>query len=164
MSSQFIYALLFAAFAGTAQAQQFHEFLPDQGTKEIDFTGSLNLKPVDSLNLGARVGYFLNPRLQVGVDSAYARIENGTTERSWTLGAFGNWHFPGSSALLPYVGAFAGLSDTTGGDSSTSLGVQGGVKYFFNRNVAAFAEARWRDVEDSDDQTGIFVGISVFLK
>lgn len=164
MFSRFVCAFVFAAFAGLAHAQQFHEYLPDTGTTEVDISGSLNFKPVDSWNLGARAGYFFNRNFQAGLDLAYARIENGSTERSWTMGAFGNWHFPGSTALLPYVGVFAGLSDTSGGDSSSSLGVQGGVKYFISRDVAAVAEARWRDVEDSSDQTGVFFGLSVFLR
>ena len=38
------------------------------------------------------------------------------------------------------------------------------IEYFFNPNVAGFAELRWRDLEKSDDTVGIFVGLSVFFR
>lgn len=156
--------ILAAGIAGAAQAQQHHQYLPDQGTKEIDFSASFNFDPVDSQNLAARLGYFLNRNLQVGVDGSYSRIKNGSSQRASSLGGFANWHFPSDSALLPYVGGFVGMSDSSSGDSTASFGAQGGAKYFFNQNVAGFAELRWRDVDDGTDQTGVFLGLSVFFK
>lgn len=163
-STQFACGLVLAAgLAGAAHAQ-YHPYLPDQNTKEVDVSASFNIDPVDSQNVAARLGYFLNRNLQVGVDGTYSRVENGRTERVWALGGFANWHFPGSSALLPYVGGFLGYTDSTAGDSTTAVGAQGGAKYFFNENVAGFAELRWRNIDDSSDQTGVFLGLSVFFK
>jgi hypothetical protein len=48
--------------------------------------------------------------------------------------------------------------------SSFAWGAQGGAKYFFNPNGAGFAELRWRDVEDNQDQLGIFFRLSVFFR
>ena len=152
-----------AASAGTAQAQ-FEQYLPDSGTKEIGLSGSFNFEPVESQSIDARVGYFLNRNLELGVDGSYNRVSNGGTERTWALGGFGNWHFPTTSALLPYVGGFVGVTDSSSGKSRSSFGAQGGAKYFFNPNVAGFAELRWRNIEASSDQTGVFLGLSVFFK
>jgi hypothetical protein len=67
--------------------------------------------------------------------------------------------------MLPYVGGFLGYADATGQDSNTSsFGAQGGVKYFFNQNVAGFGELRWRNIDGGNDQTGLFLGLSVFFK
>jgi outer membrane protease len=162
-STKFTFALVLAAgLAGAAQAQ--HPYLPEQNTKEVDFAAAFNFDPVDSQSIAARLGYFLNRNLQVGVDGAYSRVANGRTESIWSLGGFANWHFPGSTPLLPYVGGFVGYTDATGADSNAAFGAQGGAKYFFNQNVAGFAELRWRSIDDGSDQTGIFLGLSVFFK
>ncbi|HEU0200124.1 MAG TPA: outer membrane beta-barrel protein [Burkholderiaceae bacterium] len=158
-------ALAFSVgLAGAAHAQAGSALLPDTGTIETAASANLNFDPVDSQNISARAGYFFNRNLQAGLEGTYSRIENGTSQDAWTLGAFGNWHVPLGSPLLPYVGAFVGLSDSSGGQSSTSVGLQGGAKWFFNQNVAGFGELRWRDVEDSDDSLGLFFGLAVFFR
>ncbi len=155
-----------AGLAGAAQAQGvgYDQYLPTQGTKEVGIGGSFQWEPVDSQNLTARLGYFFDPRIEVGLDGAYTRVSNNGVDRVWSLGVFGNYHFPGSSALLPYVGLFAGMTDSSSGTTNSSLGAQGGAKYFFNPNVAGFAELRWRNVDRGSDQTGVFFGLSVFFK
>lgn len=150
--------------AGSVPAQQYHEYLPGAGTKEIDFSASINFKPTDSQNLAARLGYFMERSLEVGVDVAYNRVKTTTVDDSWGVGGFANLHFPGSSPLLPYVGVFAGVSDARDGDNNISYGLQGGAKYFFNRNVAGFAEFRWRNAQFGSEQTGLFTGLSIFFK
>jgi hypothetical protein len=102
--------------------------------------------------------------LQLGIDASFARIENGNTSDTYSAGVFANWHFPTASQWLPYAGLFVGVSGGSDIDSATSWGAQGGAKYFFNPNVAAFTELRWRGLEDSDDQFGIFLGLSVFFR
>ena len=152
------------ALMGAAHAQQYHQYLPDRGTSEIDFAGTINFEPNQSQAVFGRYGYFLNRNLQLGVDAAFARVDNGNTTETWSAGGFANWHFPTASQWLPYAGLFVGLTDGSNAESSLSWGAQGGAKYFFNPNVAGFAELRWRDLEDSDDQLGIFVGLSVFFR
>ena len=156
-------AALTVALMGAAHAQQYHQYLPDKGTSEIDFAASLNFEPTESQAVFGRYGYFFNRNLQAGVDLSFARIENGNTADTWDAGVFANWHFPSASQLLPYVGLFAGVSDGSDISSSFSYGAQGGAKYFFNQNVAAFAELRWRDLEESDDQVGVFLCLSEFF-
>jgi hypothetical protein len=154
---------LAAGLAGAAQAQ-YHPFLPEQNTKEVAASAALQWEPVDSQSLAVRLGYFLNRNLQVGVDSSYDRVSNGSSDRTWALGGFANWHFPSDSPLLPYAGGFLGITDSNHGDRTTAIGAQGGVKYFLNQNVAGFAELRWRNVNDGSDQTGVFLGLSIFFK
>ena len=157
-------AALTVALMGAAHAQQYHQYLPDRGTSEIDFAATMNLEPTESQALFGRYGYFLNRNLQLGIDASFARIENGNTAETYNAGVFANWHFPSASQLLPYAGLFAGVAGGSDIDSSVAWGAQGGAKYFFNPNVAGFAELRWRDLEDSDEQLGIFVGLSVFFR
>ena len=157
-------AALTVALMGAAHAQQYHQYLPDRGTSEIDFAATMNLEPTESQALFGRYGYFLNRNLQFGIDASFARIKSGNTAETYDAGVFANWHFPGASQLLPYVGLFAGFAGGSDIASSGSWGAQGGAKYFFNPNVAGFAELRWRDLEKSDDTVGIFVGLSVFFR
>ena len=157
-------AALMVGLIGAAHAQQYHQYLPDKGTSEIDFAATLNFEPTESQALFGRYGYFFNRNLQLGIDASFARIENGNTSDTYSAGVFANWHFPTASQWLPYAGLFAGVAGGSEIDSSVSYGAQGGAKYFFNQNVAGFAELRWRDLEDSDEQLGIFVGLSVFFR
>jgi hypothetical protein len=163
-STKIACGLILAAGVATAAQAQYHPYLPEQNTKEIDFAGSVTFEPVDSLALTGRLGYFVNRHLQVGLDGAYSRVSNGHSERVWSLGGFANWHFPGSSQMLPYVGGFLGYADAGGAANTSSFGAQGGVKYFFNPNVATFGELRWRNIDGGSDQTGLFFGLSVFFK
>ena len=157
-------AALTVALMGAAHAQQYHQYLPDRGTSEIDFAATFNFEPNDSQALFGRYGYFLNRNLQLGIDASFARVKSGNTAETYDAGVFANWHFPGASQWLPYAGLFAGVAGGSDIDSSASWGAQGGAKYFFNQNVAGFAELRWRDLENSDEQLGIFVGLSVFFR
>ena len=139
------------------------QYLPDKGTSEIDFAATLNFEPTESQALFGRYGYFLNRNLQLGIDASFARIENGNTAETWNAGVFGNWHFPDRFTVVALRGSVRrGCGGGSDIDSSVAWGAQGGAKYFFNPNVAGFAELRWRDLEDSDEQLGIFVGLSVF--
>src|SRR6185295_16143671 len=107
-STKIACGLILAAGVATAAQAQYHPYLPEQNTKEVDFAGSVTFEPVDSLALTGCLGYFVNRHLQVGLDGAYNRVSNGHSERVWSLGGFANWHFPGSSQMLPYVGGFLG--------------------------------------------------------
>ena len=158
-------ASIFAATLVTgAHAQEFHPYLPNTGTKEIDFSATINFDPVDSYSVFGRVGYFFNRNFQLGLDASYTKVDNGESAKFYDLGVFANLHFPTSTPWLPYVGLFGGVADGSGMSSSGSWGAQGGAKYFFNPNVAGFAELRWRDLESSDEQLGIFFGLSVFFR
>jgi hypothetical protein len=53
-------AALTVALMGAAYAQQYHQYLPDKGTSEIDFAASLNFEPTESQALFGRYGYFFN--------------------------------------------------------------------------------------------------------
>jgi hypothetical protein len=161
-------AVLAAGLLSAAHAQQFHPFIPDRGTNEVAFAGSYQFQPQDTASIAVRWGYFFNRYLQAGFDGSYTWAESTTPfapdPYSWAAGAFGNWHFANPSPWLPYVGLFAGLSGAKGISTSGSWGAQGGTKYFFNPNVAGFAELRYRDIQGGDDQTGIFLGLSVFFR
>jgi hypothetical protein len=157
-------ALLALGLASGAQAQEYHQFLPAAGTSEVDFAASLDFEGDDEYDIFARYGYFFNRNFQLGLDAAYDRVEFEDDGHIQTtdLGLFANWHFPGSTQWLPYVGLFGGWSDQTDQDSDTSWGGQGGAKYFFNQNVAGFGEVNYRKHGDEDDTT-LFFGLSIFF-
>jgi hypothetical protein len=158
-------AALTLGLISAAQSQQFHPFHPDKDSREIDFSATFNFDPIDSQSAFARFGYFFNRHIQIGVEGSYTRFESGsTTQDAWNIGLFGNWHFPTATPWLPYAGLFTGYADASNADGSASWGAQGGAKYFFNPNVAGFAELRWRDLQDSDDQLGLFLGLSIFFR
>lgn len=158
-------AVLAAGLMSAAHAQQFHSFIPDRGTHEVGLAGSYQFDPSKTGAIQTRWGYFFNRYLQLGVEGAYTRTRaTGPDPYFWNAGIFGNWHFANRTQWLPYVGLFGGLAGARGVSTSSAWGAQGGAKYFFNPNVAGFAELRWRDLEGGDDQTGIFFGLSIFFR
>jgi opacity protein-like surface antigen len=139
-------------------------YLPDKGTSEVGVSATINFEPNNSYGVVGRYGYFLNRNLELGLDASYTKVKNGSSSDFWDAGVFGNFHFPTASPWLPYVGLFAGSAGGSGLDNSFSWGAQGGAKYFFNPNVAAFGELRWRDLQKGDNQTGLFFGLSIFFR
>jgi opacity protein-like surface antigen len=158
-------ALLALGLATGAQAQQYHPLLPTTGTSEVDFAADINFEPIESQSVAARYGYFFNRNFQLGVEGSYDRLENDDSISFWTIGLFGNFNFPTATPWLPYVGGFVGMVDGEEIDNEVAYGAQAGAKYFFNPNVAGFAELRYRCLEDCDnDSSGLFFGLSVFFR
>lgn len=158
-------ALLTAVVGGgtAANAQTpVNPLLPTTGTREIGLSGNFVFEPEESQDLRVFYGPFLNPNLQIGGEIGF--INPSVGEEQFDITAVVNYHFPGSSALLPYVGASLGYADY-GANDSFIYGVQGGVKYFLNQNVSANAQLVWRRVEDADDDdVRINLGLSVYLR
>jgi opacity protein-like surface antigen len=157
-------AALVAGLATASQAQTpVNPLLPTTGTREISLDGQIQIDPSSYYNLNVGYGPFLNPNLQVGGSVGFSDGDN--IDSQYNLGVFANYHFPNSSALLPYVGISVGLAHSSG-DSTFAYGVQGGVKYFLNTNVAAKAELQYLDYSKSglDHQLGINLGLAVYLR
>lgn len=157
-------AALIAGLATAGQAQTpVNPLLPTTGTREIALDGNIQFDPATNVNINGSYGPFLNPNLQVGGQFGYSKLEG--SDSFYSLGAFANYHFPGSSAALPFVGLFVGLADP-GDDTTVSYGVQGGVKYFLNPNVAATAALVFQDYTDNDfdSSLGINFGLAVYLR
>jgi opacity protein-like surface antigen len=154
-------AALVAGLATASQAQTpVNPLLPTTGTREIFLDGNIGFDP-NFLDINVGYGPFLNPNLQVGGQIGGSGGENSATQ--YRVAAFANYHFPGASAVLPYVGVSLGYSKTNGGnDEDTSVGLQGGIKYFLNPNVAARVEGRY-DFND-DGNFGINLGLAVYLR
>ncbi len=154
-------ALLALGFATAGRAQApINPLLPVQGTREIELRGNFTIEPDDSYDLTVGYGPFLNPTFQVkGVLNV---VGNGDT--AWSLGAEGNYHFPGAAASLPFVGAFLGYTDAEEGDGDISWGAQGGVKYFLNSSVAFTGQLVYRNIEEGDDAWGLVFGLAVYLR
>jgi hypothetical protein len=155
-------ALLALGLATASRAQApLNPLLPTTGTREIGFSGRLGIDPNSDFILNLKYGPFLNPNLQVGGTVEFTDPDPGGS--FYNLGGFANYHFPGTSAALPYVGVFLGYADGSNTDGDVAYGVQGGVKYFLNSTVSAFGEIRYRDNGD-DNNTDLVFGLNVYLR
>jgi hypothetical protein len=156
--------ILLVLASGTGRAQGLRNpLLPHGGTSEIEVRGSYQRQPEDVLLVFASYGPFLNRgRLQVGFSADYRQADGSDIT---TLGLFVNHYFPGRSPVLPFVGAFYGVSNGDG-DSVTLWGVQGGAKYFVNRRVAATASLVYRDfdLEAAQDQLFLLFGLATYFR
>ena len=162
-------ATLTLAFATASQAQGLiNPLLPVRGTKEVALRGSLQFEPGDVFSIDASWGPFIDDaRIQVGVSAGYSGSDAIDVT---SLGAFANYHFPGPSQLLPFIGVFLGYTNVDGtgpGDgNSTSYGLQGGVKYFINSSVALHGVLEYRTFDDDalDEEIALKFGLAIYLR
>lgn len=151
--------------AGHAQAQTVGAGpadLPTTGTKEIGVAGSLLFTGDNPYLVQANYGVFTTPAIEIGAEGSIAGAKGAGT--SSTVGARVDYHFVGTSAALPYIGAFVGYAKPSGDSGTTSLGAQAGVKYFFNPNVAFKAELEYRSARHGDSNTALVFGLSTFFR
>lgn len=152
--------------AGSANAQTpVNPLLPTKNTKEISLEGNFQFDPATNIDLNIGYGYFLSPALEVGGEFSFIDPDGGNN--SYGLAAVVDYHFPGASALLPFVGVTAGFADP-GGNSDTyfQYGIRGGVKYFLNQNVSANAILQWSDTDQDNSESDFRLnfGLSVYLR
>jgi len=150
---------------GTAHAQTpINPILPTKGTKEVFLNGNLIFQPGSSQDVSLGYGPFLNNNLQVGVMGNYTNPDEGKS--FYDVSGFANYHFPGKSALLPFVGVNLGYTDPGVGDGSVIYGVQGGAKYFVNPNVSVNGTLLYRNFEKSNykDDFRLTFGVSAYLR
>ena len=116
--------------------------LPTAGTKEIGVAGNYSFNGDKPYAVQGSYGIFTAPSVEFGVVGAVSGASHGRTSSS--AGAFADYYFAGGadSQLLPYLGVFAGYSHVN--EDSASVGAQGGVKYFFNPNIALNVELNYR--------------------
>ena len=160
-------ALIGSILAATpANAQTpINPILPVKNTKEIRLNGNFQFDPTNSSNLNVGLGYFLSSNLEVGGEVGFNNPDPG--DSSYNATAFVDYHFPGASALLPFVGLQAGFADPGGsGDTYFAYGVRGGVKYFLNQNVSANAILQYSDTDQSNSVSDFRLnfGLSVYLR
>ena len=159
-----VFAVAAALVAGgSAQAQTpVNPLLPTQGTTEVFLNGDLTFEPSNGINIDLGIGPFLNPNLQIGGILGITDPDEGDT--MFRVLGFANYHFPGASAALPYVGIQLGYIDF-GPSDTFAYGVEGGVKYFLNQNVTANAALRYLDFSEDglDNEFGIRFGISAYI-
>jgi hypothetical protein len=136
--------------------------LPTAGTKEIGIAGNYSFNGDKPYALQGSYGVFTSPALEFGGVGEVAGASHATTASS--LGAFANYYFAGGAdnPLLPYLGVFAGYSHVH--DDSASVGAQGGVKYFFNPNIALNVELNYRAARHSSGTSDLILGFSTFFR
>lgn len=156
-----------AAFPTLAHAQTTlptrANLLPTKNTREINLAGTLLLNGGHPYTVSAGYGLFLSPAIEVGATGLVAGANHAST--STAVGGFADYYFTNSATatnpLLPFVGLFAGYSHNTSSDAS--LGAQGGVKYFFNPNVAGDLEYDYRSTRHGNGTNEILLGFSTFF-
>ena len=164
-----IAALLVVGCAAAGRAQELtNPLLPQEGTREIALRGNLFFQPNDTYNLQGKYGPFVSDRLQVAGTFGFDKSGGA---KSTLYGVEANYHFPSASPTLPFVGAFFGGANISGGSgggkvNSTAYGFQGGVKHFLNSSVAATGEFQYRHPtgRNSKDTTALVFGLAVFLR
>ncbi|MBC8104162.1 MAG: hypothetical protein H7Z41_16430 [Cytophagales bacterium] len=150
--------------ATASQAQTpVNPLLPTTGTREIGLSGTLNFEPSTDLALSVKYGRFQNQKLEFGGYGTILDPERG--DSTYSVGAFADYHFPGASPLLPFIGLSAGYANTRN-DGTFAYGVQGGVKYFVNSNVAATGQLVYRDYTQSGvgNEFRLELGLAVYLR
>jgi opacity protein-like surface antigen len=139
--------------------------LPTTNTKEIEVNGNFQLDQAKLYDLAIDYGDFLSPSVEVGVQGAVSGTTNSGGQTITTIGAIADYYFnntpTNTTALLPFAGVFAGYENGAG--SSSSFGVQAGVKYFFNPNVAGDVEYDYRSLQHNGDSNTIMLGLSTFF-
>lgn len=158
-------AIVILGAAQMSHAQAVNPLLPTTGTREISLRGNIDFEPDSFYSVDAGYGPFLNPNLQIAGTLGFTG-GSGLND-VWTLGAEANYHFPGQSAMLPFVGAFLGYANGNGGLGDLfSFGLQGGVKYFMNPTTAFTAALVYRDFDKKgvDSQFGLNFGLAIFLR
>jgi hypothetical protein len=159
-------ALALPVLAITANAQDLRYNIGRDdlaGAREFSFGGNLSFQSPRFFSINARYGPFINSNVQIGADLGYSDAGGAT---STSLGGFLNYHFPGGTPTVPYVGVFLGFTDTSGAGNLTAFGGQAGVKHFISSDVAAFAEYQFRDFSRANvaSQSQIVFGLSFFLR
>lgn len=167
-----IYAVIGAvALIASAPAYTYQ----DTGDKEVEFTGGFSHQDgtdVGTLNVDASLGYYVAPRVNVGVRQtlSYSFVDDGND--TWTASTipFVNYNFDtGNPRFRPFVGAFAGMAYNDD-DSTGTMGPALGFKYFVSDNSAFvmryryewyFDDLTFNDATDTADGNHIVtVGLS----
>lgn len=157
-------SLLSAVPAAQAQATltPSDTLLPTAATKEIGIAGNYSFNGDKPYAFQGSYGVFTSPTVEFGGVAAISGASHSTTASS--VGAFADYYFTGAAdnPLLPYLGVFAGYSHVH--DDSASVGAQGGVKYFFNPNIALNAELNYRAARHSSGTSNLVLGLSTFFR
>ncbi|MDQ8185835.1 hypothetical protein [Pelagicoccus sp. SDUM812002] len=113
--------------------------LPDlsAGTRELGVFGNIDWGDDISYDLNLTYAWFTKDNLEVGVSTGISGIES---DLNLGLELFSEYNWvSGDSKWVPFVGGSLGWatleSDVLDGDAIT-VGVEGGVKYFLQSNVA----------------------------
>lgn len=143
--------------------------IQDTGTKEIELGAGFSHTQgsnVGVLNANVAFGYYVAPRLDIGVRQTlnYAFLDNAPD--TWTASTvpFINYSFETSNPYFrPFIGAFAGAvyndNDVTG-----TIGPTVGIRFYLNTSTAIvarysyewfFDKLSFKDVRDTTDGNNI---------
>ena len=112
-----------------------------EGTKAIQFSGSLDLDSADGTVIDFNLGYgvFVVDQVEVGVRG---NIYDSDSATRWGLGAFSEYNWIMETAWVPYAGLALDYQDSDvnigAGTTDNALQVGGrvGVKYFLTEGLA----------------------------
>ncbi len=147
----------------------------EEGRREVEFAGGFSHaagSDVGTVNADVSLGYYLAPRLDVGVRQtlSYSFVDNG--DDTWTASTipFIEYSFETSNEKFrPFIGAFAGAAYNAD-DVTGTAGPSAGFKYYLSDDTAVVARYRYEwyfnelsfnDVTDTADGNHIVtVGLS----
>lgn len=108
-----------------------------KGTQEFGISGNLNFADDFAYNLDLTYGWFIQDNWQVGFTASTQGVDD---DLSFGLGLFTEYNFSRqNSKWVPFVGLsaeWARLDSDFFDESSISLGLDLGLKYFIRENIA----------------------------
>lgn len=112
--------------------------LPDLsvGVNEFGVSGALNWADDVIYNMDLTYGYFFRENWEIGFKASVSGVES---DASYGLGLFTEYNFACESKWVPFVGFSAGWQKLNGNlfdSDAIALGLDLGIKYFINKNVA----------------------------
>lgn len=163
MDKKIMLALALACVTGLASAQSLDVVRPDQGTKEIGFSGHwVSVGGTNAYTFQGEVGYYFTKNLVGLVGAGFTKVGGGSTATTIFVG--GRYEFDVAGDIIPYV--LAGVAfDDTGSQNTTTFRGGGGAQYMIRSNVAAFGELSFFKLSGQNDTTTAFdIGLRFFLK
>lgn len=106
------------------------------GVQELSLSGRLNWEDNTAYSFDISYGYFLTANWLIGAEAGITGINS---DKDYRVGVFGEYNFLTGTKWVPFVRGGIGYARPDEGDSSGTVGLDAGVKYFMRPNLAIFA-------------------------
>lgn len=106
------------------------------GVQELSLGGRLNWEESTAYSFDISYGRFITSNWLIGAQAGLTGIDS---DKDYRVGIFGEYNFLTGTKWVPFVRAGVGYADYDNGDSSGTVGVDAGIKYFMRSNLAIYA-------------------------
>jgi hypothetical protein len=171
---------LIGGLCGTAAAQRQPARGPllTAGTQELGISGLIDFDDEQgsiAADVAATYGLFITDNLEIGAKGSWSRRQGGDLTQ-FSLGGFGELHFPVYGMTVPYLGLDVDWRYTdfeTGNESAAVASPRVGVKWFMREYFAidthmfyriATDDIFFRDGRERDTDWGAQIGLRVLFR